>query len=192
MASVLTASLPASLPLMNQIALAQSRCPHFTLFHAEAHMISLACVRVPVRACVVRACMCCTCMVGTPMRQAGREELAAAEKSELAVINSFLPALADEATTRKWVEAAIAESGATSPAMMGKVAASESPPSLPPPSLFCMSLTNPVGTPKIVNLAPWVWVSVLHHFGVVVPPVLWSFRVLNKRQTKGRTKGRIY
>ena len=56
-------------------------------------------------------------------RQAGRDELAAAEKSELVVINSFLPALADEATTRKWVEEAIAESGATSPAMMGKVCA---------------------------------------------------------------------
>jgi uncharacterized protein YqeY len=54
-------------------------------------------------------------------RQAGRDELAAAEKSELDVINSFLPALADEATTRKWVEEAIAESGATSPSMMGKV-----------------------------------------------------------------------
>jgi len=53
--------------------------------------------------------------------QAGRDELAAAEKSELAVINSFLPALADEATTRKWVEEAIAESGATSASMMGKV-----------------------------------------------------------------------
>ena len=56
--------------------------------------------------------------------QAGRDELAAAEKSELEVINTFLPALADEATTRKWVEEAIAESGATSASMMGKVVAS--------------------------------------------------------------------
>ena len=53
--------------------------------------------------------------------QAGRDELAANEKSELDVINTFLPALADEATTRKWVEEAIADSGATSASMMGKV-----------------------------------------------------------------------
>jgi len=52
---------------------------------------------------------------------AGRTEQAAAEKAELAVIESFLPSLADEATTRAWVEAAIAESGATSPKDMGKV-----------------------------------------------------------------------
>ena len=53
--------------------------------------------------------------------QAGRDELAANEKSELDVINTFLPALANEATTRKWVEEAIADSGATSASMMGKV-----------------------------------------------------------------------
>lgn len=53
--------------------------------------------------------------------QAGRDELAANEQNELEVINSFLPALADEATTRKWVEEAISESGATSASMMGKV-----------------------------------------------------------------------
>ena len=53
--------------------------------------------------------------------KAGRAELAQAERSELAVIEGFLPALADEATTRSWVEEAIAESGATDAKMMGKV-----------------------------------------------------------------------
>ena len=53
--------------------------------------------------------------------KAGRAELAEAERGELAVIEGFLPALADEATTRSWVEEAIAESGATDAKMMGKV-----------------------------------------------------------------------
>jgi len=52
---------------------------------------------------------------------AGRTEQADQEKAELAVIEGFLPSLADEATTRAWVEAAIAESGASSPRDMGKV-----------------------------------------------------------------------
>jgi len=52
---------------------------------------------------------------------AGREELAAAERTELAVIQEFLPKLADEAKTREWVEAAIAASGAASPKDVGKV-----------------------------------------------------------------------
>ena len=52
---------------------------------------------------------------------AGREEMAEAERAELAVIQSFLPQLADEPTTRAWVEAAIAETGAASPRDMGKV-----------------------------------------------------------------------
>lgn len=51
----------------------------------------------------------------------GRTELAEAEKSELAVIGTFLPSLADEATTRKWVEEAVAASGAKAPADLGKV-----------------------------------------------------------------------
>jgi len=42
---------------------------------------------------------------------AGREEQAAAERAELGVIQEFLPRLADEARTRAWVEAAIAEIG---------------------------------------------------------------------------------
>ena len=51
----------------------------------------------------------------------GREEMAAAEQAELEVIESFLPSLADEAQTRVWVEAAIAESRASGPKEMGKV-----------------------------------------------------------------------
>jgi hypothetical protein len=52
---------------------------------------------------------------------AGREDLAAPERSELAVIDAFLPSLADEATTTQWVQAAIADSGAAGPQDMGKV-----------------------------------------------------------------------
>ena len=51
----------------------------------------------------------------------GREEMADVERAELAVIQEFLPSLADEAQTRAWVEAAIAESGAASSKEMGKV-----------------------------------------------------------------------
>jgi hypothetical protein len=52
---------------------------------------------------------------------AGRSELAEREKAELAVIREFLPSLADEATTRAWVEAAIAETGAAGPRDLGRV-----------------------------------------------------------------------
>ena len=51
----------------------------------------------------------------------GREEMAETERAELAVIQEFLPQLADEAQTRAWVEAAIAETGASGPKEMGKV-----------------------------------------------------------------------
>ena len=54
-------------------------------------------------------------------QNAGRTEQAAAEKAELEVILTFLPSLADEATTRAWVEAAIAESGAKSAKDLGRV-----------------------------------------------------------------------
>jgi uncharacterized protein YqeY len=54
-------------------------------------------------------------------QKAGRDEQAAAEQTELEVIESFLPSLADEATTRGWVEAAIAESGASTPGDVGRV-----------------------------------------------------------------------
>jgi len=51
----------------------------------------------------------------------GREELAEVERAELAVIQEFLPQLADADRTREWVEAAIAESGASGPKDLGKV-----------------------------------------------------------------------
>jgi uncharacterized protein YqeY len=54
---------------------------------------------------------------------AGREDRAADERAELAVIEQFLPALADEATTRGYVEAAIAETGAQAPGDLGRVMA---------------------------------------------------------------------
>ncbi|MFM2161663.1 MAG: hypothetical protein RLZZ383_1175 [Pseudomonadota bacterium] len=52
---------------------------------------------------------------------AGRPEMADAERAELAVIEAYLPQLADEATVTGWVEAAIAATGATGPKDMGKV-----------------------------------------------------------------------
>jgi uncharacterized protein YqeY len=51
----------------------------------------------------------------------GREKMAETERAELAVIQEFLPQLADEAQTRAWVEAAIAETGAAEAKDMGKV-----------------------------------------------------------------------
>ena len=52
---------------------------------------------------------------------AGRSDRADAERAEKVVIESFLPRLADEATTRGWVQAAIAETGASSAREVGKV-----------------------------------------------------------------------
>ncbi len=52
---------------------------------------------------------------------AGRPDRADAERAELAVIETFLPQLADEAMTRRWVEEAIAASGAASQKEIGKV-----------------------------------------------------------------------
>jgi hypothetical protein len=52
---------------------------------------------------------------------AGRADRADAERAEKAVIEAFLPRLADEATTRAWVQAAIAETGATSARDLGRV-----------------------------------------------------------------------
>jgi hypothetical protein len=52
---------------------------------------------------------------------AGRPERVAEERAELLVVQGFLPSLADEATTRAWVQAAIAESGASSAKELGKV-----------------------------------------------------------------------
>jgi uncharacterized protein YqeY len=52
---------------------------------------------------------------------AGRNERAEAERAEKAVIESFLPSLADESTTRAWVQTAIDESGASSAKDVGRV-----------------------------------------------------------------------
>jgi uncharacterized protein YqeY len=53
--------------------------------------------------------------------QAGRADRAEAERAEKAVIERFLPRLADEATTRAWVQAAIADTGATTASDVGRV-----------------------------------------------------------------------
>ncbi len=52
---------------------------------------------------------------------ANRPERVAEERAELGVIDAFLPRLADEATTRSWVEAAIAATAAASAKEIGKV-----------------------------------------------------------------------
>lgn len=51
----------------------------------------------------------------------GREDLVAEERADLAVIEGYLPQQADEATTRGWITAAIAASGASSVKDMGRV-----------------------------------------------------------------------
>lgn len=51
----------------------------------------------------------------------GRDDLVEQEQGELDVIDGFLPKLADEATTRSWVEAAIAQTGAAGPGDLGRV-----------------------------------------------------------------------
>ena len=52
---------------------------------------------------------------------AARADLRDQEAAELAVIEAYLPQLADEETTRGWVQAAIDETGAAGPGDMGKV-----------------------------------------------------------------------
>ena len=56
-------------------------------------------------------------------RQGGREELAAAEEAELAVIDEFLPRQMDEAATTAAILAIKTELGATSVKDMGRVMA---------------------------------------------------------------------
>lgn len=56
-------------------------------------------------------------------RQGGREELAAKEEAEIAVIESFLPQQMDEAAMAAAIDAAVAETGAASVKEMGKVMA---------------------------------------------------------------------
>jgi uncharacterized protein len=59
----------------------------------------------------------------TLYEQGGRDELAAVEKAELAVIEEFLPAQMSEADTASAIEAIKAELGATSLKDMGRVMA---------------------------------------------------------------------
>jgi len=56
-------------------------------------------------------------------RQGGREELAAKEEAEIAVIEGFLPQQMDEAAMAAAIDAAVAETGAASVKDMGKVMA---------------------------------------------------------------------
>jgi uncharacterized protein YqeY len=56
-------------------------------------------------------------------RQGNREELAAAEEAEIAVIERFLPAQMDDAAANAAIEAIIAETGASSMKDMGRVMA---------------------------------------------------------------------
>jgi len=56
-------------------------------------------------------------------RQGGREELAAKEEAEIAIIESFLPQQLDEAGMAAAIDAAVAETGAASIKDMGKVMA---------------------------------------------------------------------
>ena len=56
-------------------------------------------------------------------RQGNREELAAKEEAEIAVIESFLPQQMDEATLAAAVDKAIADTGATTAKQMGQVMA---------------------------------------------------------------------
>lgn len=51
----------------------------------------------------------------------GREDLASKEKEEMAVIEKFLPKQLDEAELKEIIKKIIADTGATTPADMGKV-----------------------------------------------------------------------
>ncbi|MCH6482892.1 GatB/YqeY domain-containing protein [Pseudoxanthomonas sp. LH2527] len=57
----------------------------------------------------------------TQFEAANREDLAAIERAELAVIDTYLPAKLGEAEILAAIDAAIAETGATGPADMGKL-----------------------------------------------------------------------
>jgi uncharacterized protein YqeY len=54
---------------------------------------------------------------------AGRDDLAAIERAEMAVIETYLPAKLNEAEIDALIAAAIGETGASSPRDMGKVVA---------------------------------------------------------------------
>lgn len=57
----------------------------------------------------------------TQFRDAGRPELAETEESEAQIISGYLPAELDDAELDRIVEAAVAETGASSPRDMGQV-----------------------------------------------------------------------
>jgi len=57
----------------------------------------------------------------TQYEQAGREDLAAAERAEIDVLSPYLPAQMSAADVTAAVQTAIAQTGATGPADMGKV-----------------------------------------------------------------------
>ena len=57
----------------------------------------------------------------TQYEAAKREDLAAVERAEMAVIETYLPAKMDEAAIVAAIEAAKAQTGATSPADIGKL-----------------------------------------------------------------------
>jgi uncharacterized protein len=54
---------------------------------------------------------------------AGREDLAAIERAEIAVIETYLPAKLDQAAIGAAIDAAVAETGASGPADIGKLMA---------------------------------------------------------------------
>ena len=54
-------------------------------------------------------------------RKAGREDLAAKEQSEIAILEGYLPAALSEAEVAALLDEAIAATGATNPRDMGKV-----------------------------------------------------------------------
>merc|ERR1712048_266512 len=55
--------------------------------------------------------------------QAGKDDMAAKEKTELALIREYLPTMADEATLRGWIADAVKEAcpDGPDPKLMGKV-----------------------------------------------------------------------
>lgn len=57
----------------------------------------------------------------TQFSDAGRDDLAAKEKAEIAILEAYLPAALTEDEIHALVEAAVAETGATSKADMGRV-----------------------------------------------------------------------
>ena len=57
----------------------------------------------------------------TQYEKADREDLAAVERAEIVVIEAYLPAKLDDEAIKAAVEAAVSETGASSPADMGKL-----------------------------------------------------------------------